>query len=246
MSVGLPSDVLLSLQGVHTHIGAYHILHGVDLAVPRGQLTMLLGRNGAGKTTTLRTIMGLWHASAGSIHFAGRDITTLATPQVARLNIAYVPETMGIFADLTVKENMLLAATAARNAGDMDDARLKWIFSLFPAVEKFWNYPAGKLSGGQKQMLAVARAIVEPRELLIIDEPSKGLAPAIINNMIDAFAELKSKGVSILLVEQNINFAKRLGDHVAVMEDGRVVHAGTMDAFAADEKLQQSLMGLAL
>lgn len=244
--MGLPSDVLLSLQGVHTHIGAYHILHGVDLAVPRGQLTMLLGRNGAGKTTTLRTIMGLWHASAGSIHFAGRDITTLATPQVARLNIAYVPETMGIFADLTVKENMLLAATAARNAGDMDDARLKWIFSLFPAVEKFWNYPAGKLSGGQKQMLAVARAIVEPRELLIIDEPSKGLAPAIINNMIDAFAELKSKGVSILLVEQNINFAKRLGDHVAVMEDGRVVHAGTMDAFAADEKLQQSLMGLAL
>lgn len=246
MSKDLPNDVLLTLSGVHTHIGAYHILHGVDLAVPRGQLTMLLGRNGAGKTTTLRTIMGLWRASAGSIHFGGRDITALATPQVARLNIAYVPETMGIFADLTVKENMLLAATAARSAGDMDDSRLKWIFSLFPAVEKFWNYPAGKLSGGQKQMLAVARAIVEPRELLIVDEPSKGLAPAIINNMIDAFAELKSKGVSILLVEQNINFAKRLGDQVAVMEDGRVVHAGTMDAFAADEELQQSLMGLAL
>jgi branched-chain amino acid transport system ATP-binding protein len=240
------SEPLLRLQDVQTHIGAYHILHGVDFAVPRGQLTMLLGRNGAGKTTTLRTIMGLWRASAGSIHFNGRDITALDTPQVARLNIAYVPETMGIFADLTVKENMLLAATNARNANEMDDTRLKWIFSLFPAVEKFWNYPAGKLSGGQKQMLAVARAIVEPRELLIIDEPSKGLAPAIINNMIAAFAELKSKGVTILLVEQNINFAKRLGDQVAVMEDGRVVHAGSMDAFAADEALQHSLMGLAL
>ncbi|MBL8525766.1 MAG: ABC transporter ATP-binding protein [Betaproteobacteria bacterium] len=240
------SEALLTLAGVHTHIGAYHILHGVDLTVPRGQLTMLLGRNGAGKTTTLRTIMGLWRASAGSIHFSGRDITALATPQVARLNIAYVPETMGIFADLTVKENMLLAATNAKHAGEMDDARLKWIFSLFPAVEKFWNYPAGKLSGGQKQMLAVARAIVEPRELLIVDEPSKGLAPAIINNMIDAFAELKSKGVSILLVEQNIHFAKRLGDQVAVMEDGRVVHAGSMADFAADDELQRSLMGLTL
>lgn len=239
-------EALLTLAGVHTHIGAYHILHGVDLAVPRGQLTMLLGRNGAGKTTTLRTIMGLWRASSGSIHFASRDITSLATPQIARLNIAYVPETMGIFADLTVKENMLLAATNAKHAAEMDEARLKWIFSLFPAVEKFWNYPAGKLSGGQKQMLAVARAIVEPRELLIVDEPSKGLAPAIINNMIDAFAELKAKGVTILLVEQNIHFAKRLGDQVAVMEDGRVVHAGSMSDFAADDELQRSLMGLTL
>ncbi len=246
MSANLPADSLLSLSGVHTHIGAYHILHGVDLSVPRGKVTMLLGRNGAGKTTTLRTIMGLWHASAGNIHFADRDVTRMTTPQIARLNIAYVPEAMGIFADLTVKENMLLAATNARHAGEMDDARLKWIFSLFPAVEKFWNYPAGKLSGGQKQMLAVARAIVEPRELLIVDEPSKGLAPAIINNMIDAFAELKAKGVTVLLVEQNIQFAKRLGDRVAVMEDGRVVHAGAMDAFAADEALQHSLMGLAL
>ncbi|MGH8821160.1 MAG: ABC transporter ATP-binding protein, partial [Rhodoferax sp.] len=186
---------LLELQGVHTHIGAYHILHGVDLAVPRGQLTMLLGRNGAGKTTTLRTIMGLWHASQGRVRLGERDITATHTPQIAQLGVAYVPENMGIFSDLTVKENMLLAARGAKNATQMDDARLQWIFRLFPAVEKFWNHPAGKLSGGQKQMLAVARAIVEPRELLIVDEPSKGLAPAIINNMIDAFAELKRSGV---------------------------------------------------
>ena len=240
------SNTLLALEGVHTHIGAYHILHGVDLQVPRGQLTLLLGRNGAGKTTTLRSTMGLWRASKGRVVFAGQDITSWSTPRIAGLGIAYVPENMGIFADLTVKENMLLAARSARHARQMDDTRLQWIFSLFPAVEKFWNHPAGKLSGGQKQMLAVARAVIEPRELLIIDEPSKGLAPAIVNNMIDAFAQLKAAGVTILLVEQNLHFAKRLGDTVAVMDDGRVVHSGPMAAFSGDEELQQSLLGLAL
>jgi branched-chain amino acid transport system ATP-binding protein len=239
-------DLLLELHGVHTHIGVYHILHGVDLRVPRGQLTMLLGRNGAGKTTTLRTIMGLWQASRGHITFNGQNITRLTTPRIADLGIAYVPENMGIFADLTVKENMVLAARSARTAAQIDTQRLEWIFKLFPAVEKFWNHPAGKLSGGQKQMLAVSRAIVEPRELLIVDEPSKGLAPAIINNMIEAFQQLKASGVTILLVEQNINFAKRLGDTVAVMGDGRVEHAGSMAELAADEALQQRLLGLSL
>ena len=237
---------LLTLEGVHTHIGAYHILHGVDLVVPRGELTLLLGRNGAGKTTTLRTIMGLWQASQGRITFGGEDITQLNTPAIAQKNIAYVPENMGIFSDLTVKENMLLAARSAQHAAQMDEARLQWIFKLFPAVEKFWNHPAGKLSGGQKQMLAVSRAIVEPRDLLIIDEPSKGLAPAIIQNMIEAFQQLKASGVTILLVEQNIHFAQQLGDTVAVMDNGRVVHAGRMQALAEDTALQQSLLGLAL
>jgi branched-chain amino acid transport system ATP-binding protein len=240
------STNLLTLEGVHTHIGAYHILHGVDLVVPRGELTLLLGRNGAGKTTTLRTIMGLWQASQGRITFGGEDITQLNTPAIAQKNIAYVPENMGIFSDLTVKENMLLAARSAQHAAQMDEARLQWIFKLFPAVEKFWNHPAGKLSGGQKQMLAVSRAMVEPRDLLIIDEPSKGLAPAIIQNMIDAFQQLKASGVTILLVEQNIHFAQQLGDTVAVMDNGRVVHAGRMQALAEDTALQQSLLGLAL
>ncbi|MCG3783900.1 ABC transporter ATP-binding protein [Delftia acidovorans] len=241
-----PNPSLLELSGVHTHIGAYHILHGVDLAVPRGQLTMLLGRNGAGKTTTLRTIMGLWRASQGRIAFGGADITALPTPAIARLNIAYVPENMGIFADLTVQENLLLAARGASRADRMDAQRLQWIFGMFPAVEKFWNHPAGKLSGGQKQMVAVARAIVEPRDLLIVDEPSKGLAPAIIENMIAAFAQLKAGGTTIVLVEQNLGFARRLGDRVAVMDNGRVVHAGGMAEFSADAALQQSLLGLSL
>ncbi len=237
---------LLRLEGVHTHIGAYHILHGVDLVVPRGQLTMLLGRNGAGKTTTLRTLMGLWQASEGRITFNGQDITRLHTPRIAQQGIAYVPENMGIFADLSVKENLLLAARAASRIEQVDGERLEWIFGLFPAVKKFWNHPAGKLSGGQTQMLAVARAIVEPRELLVIDEPSKGLAPAIVNNMIEAFAQLKASGVTLLLVEQNFNFARRLGDTVAVMDNGQVVHAGAMADLAADEALQRQLLGLAL
>ena len=246
MNKSLMNTPLLTLEGVHTHIGAYHILHGVDLVVPRGELTLLLGRNGAGKTTTLRTIMGLWPASQGKIIFDVQDITALNTPDIAKKNIAYVPENMGIFADLTVKENMLLAARNANHSAQMDEARLQWIFDLFPAVHQFWNHPAGKLSGGQKQMLAVSRAIVEPRDLLIVDEPSKGLAPAIIQNMIDAFLQLKASGVTILLVEQNIHFAQQLGDTVAVIDDGRVVHAGSMKALAEDTTLQQSLLGLAL
>jgi branched-chain amino acid transport system ATP-binding protein len=231
---------------VQTHIGAYHILHGVDLQVPAGQVTMLLGRNGAGKTTTLRTIMGLWAASAGELRFQGHSIKGLATPDIAAKGIAYVPEAMGIFTDLTVQENMVLAARSARRAADLDAKRLEWIFTLFPALKKFWLYPAGKLSGGQKQMLAVARAIVEPRALLLIDEPSKGLAPAIIQNLITAFNELKRQQTTILLVEQNFHMARSLGDRVAVMDNGRVVHAGAMRELADDEALQQRLLGLSL
>ena len=245
------SDALLRLEGVHTHIGAYHILHGVDLDVPQGGLAMLLGRNGAGKTTTLRTIMGLWAASSGRVVFAGEAIggpgTRLATPDIAQRGIAYVPESMGIFGDLSVRENLLLAARGARRLDDIDTRRLDWLFGLFPALKKFWLYPAGKLSGGQKQMLAIARAMVEPRRLLLIDEPSKGLAPSIVQNLIGALRELKGSGATtILLVEQNFAVAKALGDTVAVMDDGRVVHRGSMAALAEDEALQQRLLGLSL
>ena len=258
---------LLALAGVHTHIGAYHILHGVDFEVPAGEVTMLLGRNGAGKTTTLRTIMGLWAASQGRVVFDGKQIggpaaslagavgsstpgsaapSQLLTPAIAAQGIAYVPENMGIFADLSVAENMLLAARSARRLDQLDNARLDWLFGLFPALKKFWLYPAGKLSGGQKQMLAIARAMVEPRRLLLIDEPSKGLAPAIVLNLIAALRDLKRTETTVLLVEQNFQVARALGDHVAVMEDGRVVHRGTMADLAGDEALQQRLLGLSL
>jgi len=236
------AEPLLSLAGVNTHIGQYHILQGVDLEVPRGGLTMLLGRNGAGKTTCLRTIMGLWRASAGRILCDEAEIQDLKTPDVARLGVGYVPENMGIFAGLTVRENMLLAA----RGGAPDPKRLKWIFGLFPALEKFWHSAAGNLSGGQKQMLAIARAIVEPRKLLLVDEPTKGLAPAIIGNMIEAFRELKRTDTTILVVEQNFHFVQSLGDAVAVMDSGRIVHRGRMDALVADPALQAKLLGLSL
>jgi branched-chain amino acid transport system ATP-binding protein len=237
---------LLKLEGVHTHIGAYHILHGVDLEVPTGEVTVLLGRNGAGKTTTLRTIMGLWRASQGRITFQGRTLQGQRTPDIAQAGVGYVPETMGIFSDLTVQENLLLAARQARRASELDTQRLEWIFGFFPALKKFWLFPAGKLSGGQKQMLAIARAIVEPRALLLIDEPSKGLAPSIVNNLVAALRELKAQAATILLVEQNFQMARALGDSVAVMDDGRVVHRGRMQALAEDESLQQRLLGLSL
>jgi len=236
------AEPLLQLSGVHTHIGPYHILHGVDLAAPAGQLTMLLGRNGAGKTTTLRTIMGLWRASSGTIRFGGREIAKESTPDIACAGIGYVPETMGIFAGLTVRENIVLAA---RN-GPVDSARLDWILGLFPALKRFWNLPAGNLSGGQKQMLAIARAIAEPRRLLLIDEPTKGLAPVMVRSMIEAFRALKAAGETILLVEQNFHAASALGDNVIVMDDGRVVHSGLMSELVADKNLQRRLLGLSL
>lgn len=236
------SAALLTLDGVHTHIGHYHILHGVDLEVAAGGITVLLGRNGAGKTTTLRTVMGLWRASAGRLTLGGRDIGRLSTPEIAREGIGYVPEDMGIFGGLTVAENMEVAS----RAGPMDESRLAWIFDLFPALKKFWSTPAGALSGGQKQMLAIARALIEPRKLILIDEPTKGLAPAIIQHMIEAFRELKRAETTVLLVEQNFNFARALGDAVAVMDDGKVVYRGRMADLAADEALQHRLLGLSL
>ena len=203
---------------------------------------MLLGRNGAGKTTTLRTIMGLWRASAGRISFDGADITHLPTPDIARRGIAYVPETMGIFTQLSVRENMLLATTSGR----FDEQHLEGVFALFPVLKQKWNDAAGALSGGQKQMLAISRAIVEQRRLLVVDEPTKGLAPAVIEHLIDGFRQLKATQTTILLVEQNFHMARSLGDAVAVMDDGRIVHVGEMAALAEDEEQQGRLLGLSL
>lgn len=232
----------LSLKDVHTYIAQYHILQGVNLNVPKGGVTMLLGRNGAGKTTTMRTIMGLWQVHSGQKTFENKDITQEKTPSLSQMGISYVPEDMGIFSTLSVKENMILAA----RQGEVDDTRLNWIFDLFPAIKKFWLWPAGNLSGGQKQMLAISRAIIEPSRLLLIDEPTKGLAPAIIQALTHAFLELKKTNTTILLVEQNFQLAKTVGDHVCVMDDGHIVHNGRMADLVENESLQEELLGLSM
>jgi len=235
-----PGDALLQLQGVHTNIGPYRILHGVDLAVPRGRVTALLGRNGAGKTTTLRTVMGLWRARAGRVLFDGRDISRAATAAIARAGIAYVPENMGIFKLLTVGENLRVAA----REGAFDPARLAWLRELFPALGRFWDKPAGTLSGGQQQMLAIARALIEPRRLILIDEPTKGLAPAIVEQVMEVVLELRKREVSMLLVEQNFEFASTVADEVAVIDNGRIVFVERMETLRDDPSLQDQLLGL--
>jgi branched-chain amino acid transport system ATP-binding protein len=209
--------------------------------VPEGGVHVILGRNGAGKTTTLRTIMGLWKPRRGAIRFRGRDIAGLPTPDIARLGIAFVPENMGIFGGLTVEENMRLAS----HDGSFDNDRLARIHAIFPAIAQFWTKPAHALSGGQKQMLAVSRAIIEKRDLILIDEPTKGLAPSIIRNMIAAFRDIAEE-TTILLVEQNFHFAKALGQTVAVIDDGRIVHRGSMAELAGDAALQSRFLSLSL
>lgn len=234
------SDPILTLSGVKTDITQYHILHGVDLEVPRGGVSVLLGRNGAGKTTTLRSIMGLWRPHAGTITLDGARIDGRTPAQIARAGIGFVPEDMGIFSDLTVEENLRLAALS----GPPSAARLDWIFGAFPALKTFYHSPAGTLSGGQKQMLSVARAVIEDRALYLIDEPSKGLAPAIVATLARALKDLKARGASILMVEQNFSLARALGDTAAVMDDGQVVWSGTMAELTGDTALQERLMGL--
>ena len=235
------TETALALTDVHTHIGQFHILQGVTFDIRKGGVTALIGRNGAGKTTTLRTIMGLWRASRGAITLQHRSIAALPTAEIARLGFGYVPENMGIFGQLTVRENMILAARSGR----LDRKRLVRLFGYFPPLEQFWNMNAGHLSGGQKQMLSIARAIVEPRQLLLVDEPTKGVAPGIIDAIVEAFRDCNREGATILLVEQNYDVALALAEDVVLMDGGRVKFAGTMETFRSDPKLGESALGFA-
>ena len=194
----------------------------LSIDIPDRAVSAFIGPSGCGKSTAGRSILRLVEPTAGSIEFDGRDITRMATPDIARLGIAYVPESMAIFADLTVQENLVLAA----RSGPPDAARLDWIFGRFEALKRFWTLPAGNLSGGQKQMLSISRAVVEPRKLVVIDEPTKGLAPAIINNLIEALLELKKSGTTILMVEHNMNVVSSIADTISVLQRGQVIAEG--------------------
>lgn len=231
---------VLEVDDVHTDIGQHHILQGVSLRVRADAVTVLLGRNGAGKTTTMRTVMGVLPPRRGAVRFEGRPIHGRAPHAIARLGIGYVPEGQGIFATLTVEENLRVAMRAedAESRG-----RMRRVLDLFPDLGRFRGARAGTLSGGQKQMLAIGRALVNPIRLLLIDEPSKGLAPIVVEHLIAALEAMK-RDTTVVLVEQNFAMASRLGDDCYVMDDGRTVHAGPMAALAADRVLKQKYLGV--
>jgi branched-chain amino acid transport system ATP-binding protein len=232
---------LLKVEQVETYIQQYHILQGVSFEVQKGEITVLFGRNGAGKTTTLRSILGLNPISKGHITFRGESIGSLPTYEISRKGIGYVPEDQGIFKDLTVEENMRISILKR------DDEALEkqeWILNLFPDLKTLWQRKSGLLSGGQKQMLALARAYVGDNELLLVDEPSKGLAPIVVEKVMQAIEQMKEK-TTVLLVEQNFFMASTIGDRFYIVDEGRIVHHGQMKELKEDHDARKKYLGIA-
>lgn len=236
------SDAVLRVEGVHTHIGQHHILQGLSFAARNEAVTVLIGRNGAGKSTALKTVMGLYAPSKGNIFFQGRETSHMKPYQVARLGIGYVPEDMGIFSELTVEENMRVAMFRENEA---TDNRLETVFEIFADLKKFWKSRAGNLSGGQKQMLAIARSMVNETTLLLIDEPTKGLAPILVEALIDVISEIKKHSV-IVLVEQNFHMASSIGDYYYILDNGTAVHDGLMADLIDDDELKSRYLGISM
>ena len=224
----MSADVLLAVEGLETFYGKSHVLRGVSFAVPRGGISVLLGRNGAGKTTTLRSIMGLTPPQSGRVRFKDRDVTGQAPHRLFRLGVGYVPEGRQIFPHLDVGENLRLAERAA---GDGTRWTLARIFEYFPVLRERWQQRGRSLSGGEQQMLAIARALAGNPELLMLDEPSQGLAPQLVRELTSILLRLKDEGVTILLVEQNARMALAVSDQVVVLGKGTVVFAGPTGEF---------------
>ncbi|TYS65793.1 ABC transporter ATP-binding protein [Sutcliffiella horikoshii] len=232
---------LLKVEKIQTYIEQFHILQGVDFEAKQGEVTVLLGRNGAGKTTTLRSVMGLNPPQQGSIVFDGQDITGMATYDIANIGIGYVPEDQGVFGELTVEENMKVAM---KKTDEETLAKLDWVLDLFPDLKTYWKKRGGNLSGGQKQMLAISRAYINNSRLLLIDEPSKGLAPIMVEKVMDSIQQMK-KETSIILVEQNFYMASTIGDCFYILDDGKTVHHGHMQELKEDEELRRQYLGIA-
>ena len=233
-------SAILTLAGVHTYYAKSHILHGVDFSAEAGQIVTLLGRNGAGKTTMLRSIMGLTPARDGRITLFGEDITRRAPFQIAAMGVGYVPEGRKVFGNLTVEENLLVPVSATGPGGRWTLAR---VYELFPRMRERRQSKARTLSGGEQEMLAIARALLVNPRLLILDEPSQGLAPLIVRDVFRTIAEMSNEGITVLLVEQNVRAAVAIAERAFVMDDGHIVWSGPAREFAADEERVRTLAG---
>jgi branched-chain amino acid transport system ATP-binding protein len=227
----------LQAEGLHTYYGKSHILHGVGIAVEEGRITALLGRNGAGKSTTLRSLMGLTPAREGKIEIFGQDTTRWQPYRIAGLGVGYVPEGRRVFANLTVAENLRVPMV---RSGPWNEER---VYDLFPRLGERRNNRGRQLSGGEQEMLAIGRALILNPRLLILDEPSQGLAPLIVREVFDVVARMRAEGISVLLVEQNARMSLEIADFAYVLDDGNVVYAGPAAELRADEARVQELAG---
>lgn len=233
---------MLKVSDVHTYYGESHILQGIELAVAPSQCVAILGRNGAGKTTTLRSILGLTPARRGQIVFNGRDITRLATHRIVQSGISFVPEDRGIFPTVTVEEHLGIAYGASKHRPRRKPA--DYVFEIFPRLAERRRSLGGQLSGGEQQMLAIGRALVAGPDLMILDEPSEGLAPVIIETLETVLKGVKASGIPILLVEQNYHLATQLADHVYVLSQGRVQFAGDTQSLIANEDVRRTYLSV--
>jgi branched-chain amino acid transport system ATP-binding protein len=234
---------ILELDGIDAAYGRAQVLFGVSLRLARGETVALMGRNGAGKSTTLKAIMGLLPVAAGSIRFAGHEISRLPTYRIARLGLGYVPEDRRIFTDLSVFENLEVGAKAARAEG-----RARWtpqrLFSIFPNLAEMRGRQAAQMSGGEQQMLSIARTLMGNPEAVLLDEPTEGLAPVIVDEMAQAIARMKREGIAVLLSEQNLSFAAAVADRAYLIAKGSVRHHGPMAEIAGNAALRETHLGV--
>ena len=233
---------MLELRDLHVYYGSIRALNGVTLHVEAGELVALIGSNGAGKSTTLKTISGLLRPRQGAIFYQGREITRAPTDRIVAAGLSHCPEGRRIFGGLTVRENLLLGAVQRKKGQALTDD-LEWIFELFPRLEERLNQAGGTLSGGEQQMLAIGRALMSRPQLLLLDEPSLGLAPLMVDHIFDVIRELKQQGKTILLVEQNVHHALAVADRAYVIETGQITLEGTPAELRHNPQVEQSYLG---
>jgi branched-chain amino acid transport system ATP-binding protein len=234
------SDVMLKIENLNAFYGRAHILFDVSLEVKRGEVVALMGRNGAGKSTTIKAAMGLLQKQRGNIHFMGKNITGMDPYRIARLGLGFVPEDRRIFTDLTVMENLEVGKQPPRPG--LTEWTPEKLFKLFPNLGEMRQRPGGRMSGGEQQMLTVSRTLMGNPYLVLLDEPSEGVAPLIVEQMAGMILELKKEGMSILLSEQNVHFAELVSDRVYVLEKGQIRYQGSMQELAADEEVRRTYL----